>query len=72
MSKAFQLDASDARSVSRALSPRFTRRCKPPTRLALGSDTVAGIEKKHHDVKRELDLWRPVSLSTDFRSVTFQ
>lgn len=38
---------------------------KPPTRLALGSDTVAGIGKKHHDVERELDLWRPVSLSTD-------
>jgi hypothetical protein len=43
---------------------------KPPARLALGSDTVARIEEKHRDVKRELDLWRPVSLSTDFRSVT--
>ena len=43
---------------------------KPPTRLALGSDTVARIEEKHRDVERELDLWRPVSLSTDFRSVT--
>ena len=39
---------------------------KPPTRLALGSDTVARIEEKHRDVKRELDLWRSVSLSTDF------
>ena len=39
---------------------------KPPTRLALGSDTVAAIEKKHHDVQRDLDLWRSVSLSTDF------
>ena len=38
----------------------------PPTRLALGSDTVAGIEEKHRDVERELDLWRAVSLSTDF------
>ena len=43
---------------------------KPPTRLALGSDTVARIEGKHRDVERELDLWRSVSLSTDFRSVT--
>src|SRR5262245_24286871 len=43
---------------------------KPPTRLALGSDTVARIEEKHRDVGRELDLWRSVSLSTDFRSVT--
>jgi NAD(P)-dependent dehydrogenase (short-subunit alcohol dehydrogenase family) len=42
---------------------------KPPTRLALGSDTVARIEEKHRDVERELDLWRSVSLSTDFKSV---
>jgi NAD(P)-dependent dehydrogenase (short-subunit alcohol dehydrogenase family) len=42
---------------------------KPPIRLALGSDTVARIEEKHRDVERELDLWRSVSLSTDFRSV---
>jgi len=39
---------------------------KPPTRLALGSDTLARIEEKHRDVKSELDLWRSVSLSTDF------
>jgi NAD(P)-dependent dehydrogenase (short-subunit alcohol dehydrogenase family) len=38
----------------------------PPRRLPLGSDTVARIEEKHRDVERELDLWRPVSLSTDF------
>jgi NAD(P)-dependent dehydrogenase (short-subunit alcohol dehydrogenase family) len=38
----------------------------PPTRLPLGSDTVARIEEKHRDVERELDLWRSVSLSTDF------
>jgi NAD(P)-dependent dehydrogenase (short-subunit alcohol dehydrogenase family) len=38
----------------------------PPTRLALGSDTVARIEEKHREVERELDLWRSVSLSTDF------
>jgi NAD(P)-dependent dehydrogenase (short-subunit alcohol dehydrogenase family) len=39
---------------------------RPPTRLALGRDTVARIEEKHRDVERELDLWRSVSLSTDF------
>jgi NAD(P)-dependent dehydrogenase (short-subunit alcohol dehydrogenase family) len=33
---------------------------KPPTRLALGSDTVARIEEKHRDVERELDLWRSI------------
>jgi NAD(P)-dependent dehydrogenase (short-subunit alcohol dehydrogenase family) len=38
----------------------------PPTRLALGSDTVARIEEKNRNVQRELDLWRSVSLSTDF------
>jgi NAD(P)-dependent dehydrogenase (short-subunit alcohol dehydrogenase family) len=43
---------------------------EPPTRLALGSDTVARIEKKHRDVERELELWRSVSLSTNFTSVT--
>jgi NAD(P)-dependent dehydrogenase (short-subunit alcohol dehydrogenase family) len=40
----------------------------PPTRLALGSDTAARIEEKHRDVARELDLWRSVTLSTDFAS----
>jgi len=43
---------------------------QPPRRLALGSDTVARIEEKHRDMGRELDLWRSVSLSTDFRIVT--
>jgi hypothetical protein len=38
----------------------------PPTRLALGSDTVARIEEKNRDVQRELDQWRSVSISTDF------
>src|SRR5262249_57240562 len=32
---------------------------KPPTRLALGSDTVARIEEKHPDVERALALRRP-------------
>jgi len=41
---------------------------KPPTRLALGSDTVARVEEKNLDVARELDQWRSVSLSTDFGS----
>ena len=41
---------------------------KPPARLALGRDTVARIEQKHRDVERELELWRTVSLSTDFET----
>jgi NAD(P)-dependent dehydrogenase (short-subunit alcohol dehydrogenase family) len=43
---------------------------RPPTRLALGSDTVARIEEKHRDVERELAQWRTVSLSTDFQEGT--
>ena len=39
---------------------------QPPKRLALGSDTVARIEEKHRDVERELELWRSLSVSTDF------
>ena len=39
---------------------------QPPTRRALGSDAVARIEEKEREVRRELDLWRSVSLSTDF------
>src|SRR5215469_368098 len=39
---------------------------EPPKRLALGSDTVARIEEKNRDVERELNLWRSVSVSTDF------
>jgi NAD(P)-dependent dehydrogenase (short-subunit alcohol dehydrogenase family) len=57
----------DPRRLAQAIVQLAAAR-NPPTRLALGSDTVAGIEKKHRDVERELDLWRSVSLSTDFAS----
>ena len=49
--------ASDPRRLAQAIVQLAAAR-KPPTRLALGSDTVARIEEKHRDVKRELDLWR--------------
>jgi NAD(P)-dependent dehydrogenase (short-subunit alcohol dehydrogenase family) len=39
---------------------------EPPTRLQLGSDTVARVEAKHAHVERELRAWRDVALSTDF------
>ena len=45
---------------------RLAAEREPPTRLALGSDTVARIEEKNRDVERELNLWRSTSLSTDF------
>lgn len=37
-----------------------------PVRLALGSDTVAAIEAKHHAVTEELARWHTLSISTDF------
>ncbi|RSM93699.1 short-chain dehydrogenase/reductase [Nonomuraea sp. WAC 01424] len=37
----------------------------PPLRLQLGADAVAHVEAKLERVAQELDLWRPVSLSTD-------
>ncbi|SNT55737.1 NADP-dependent 3-hydroxy acid dehydrogenase YdfG [Streptosporangium subroseum] len=36
----------------------------PPLRLQLGADAVAHVEAKLEHVAQELDLWRPVSLST--------
>jgi NAD(P)-dependent dehydrogenase (short-subunit alcohol dehydrogenase family) len=57
----------DPRRLAQAIVQLAAAR-NPPTRLALGSDTVAGIEEKHRTVERELDLWRAVSLSTDFAS----
>ena len=57
--------AGDPQRLAQAIV-QFGAAHKPPTRLALGSDTVACIEEKHRDVERELDLWRAVSLSTDF------
>lgn len=38
----------------------------PPSRLQLGSDTVARVEAKHAHVERELNEWRDLALSTDF------
>jgi len=42
----------------------------PPTRLALGSDTVARIHEKNALVERELNEWLAVSLSTDHSAQT--
>jgi NAD(P)-dependent dehydrogenase (short-subunit alcohol dehydrogenase family) len=38
----------------------------PPTRLQLGSDTVARVEAKNAHVARELGEWRQLALSTDW------
>ncbi|WP_398464695.1 oxidoreductase [Tardiphaga sp.] len=42
----------------------------PPTRLPLGSDTVARIEAKHAHVENELAAWRALATSTDFAKET--
>jgi NAD(P)-dependent dehydrogenase (short-subunit alcohol dehydrogenase family) len=41
----------------------------PPLRLALGSDTVARIQKKNLEVEAELQQWMAVSTSTDHDDV---
>jgi NAD(P)-dependent dehydrogenase (short-subunit alcohol dehydrogenase family) len=55
----------DPRRLAQAIM-QLASKSQPPTRLALGSDTVARIEEKNRQVQAELDLWRSVSLSTDF------
>ncbi|MFJ9534923.1 oxidoreductase [Herbaspirillum sp. NPDC101396] len=42
----------------------------PPLRLALGSDTVAAIQKKNQAVEAELQQWMAVSTSTNHDDVT--
>ncbi|MFD1547817.1 oxidoreductase [Nonomuraea guangzhouensis] len=37
---------------------------EPPLRLQLGADAVARVEAKLELVRRELDQWRPIALST--------
>jgi NAD(P)-dependent dehydrogenase (short-subunit alcohol dehydrogenase family) len=41
----------------------------PPMRLALGADTVETINAALEFMKEELDAWKEVSLSTDFKEV---
>jgi NAD(P)-dependent dehydrogenase (short-subunit alcohol dehydrogenase family) len=42
----------------------------PPLRLALGEACVQGIETKLGSMRKELDEWRNVSLSTSFEDVS--
>lgn len=42
---------------------------RPPVRLPLGSDTVAGIREKNAFVEQELAQWMSVALSTDHDDV---
>ena len=44
----------------------FVETASPPVRLALGSDTVAAIEKKNAESAALVDEWRAISISTDF------
>jgi NAD(P)-dependent dehydrogenase (short-subunit alcohol dehydrogenase family) len=45
---------------------------EPPLRLQLGPDAVEGVEAKLEQVRRELDEWRAVALSTDGGDVESQ
>ena len=41
---------------------------EPPLRLHLGTDCVTLVEGKLASVAKELDQWRDLALSTDFKS----
>ncbi|PRY39660.1 oxidoreductase [Umezawaea tangerina] len=45
---------------------RLVAAAEPPSRLQLGSDSVALVEGKLAAVAEELSAWRPLALSTDF------
>ncbi|MFB7465007.1 hypothetical protein ACFCZ1_16170 [Streptomyces sp. NPDC056224] len=47
-----------------------TETAEPPLRLQLGEDAVARVEAKLELVRRELDAWRHVALSTAVRVST--
>jgi NAD(P)-dependent dehydrogenase (short-subunit alcohol dehydrogenase family) len=47
----------------------LTETDEPPLRLQLGADAVARVEAKLDLVRRELDQWRAVALSTDYAEV---
>ena len=38
---------------------------QPPLRLQLGTDTLQAIETKLDSVRREMDSWRHVAVTTD-------
>jgi hypothetical protein len=38
----------------------------PPFRLQLGEDSLERVEQKLAFVQEELDIWRPVNMSTGF------
>jgi hypothetical protein len=40
---------------------------RPPLRLQLGSDCIARVQEKLASVASELDVWRDLALSTDYR-----
>lgn len=42
---------------------------EPPLRVQLGADSVARVEAKLDLMRREIDAWRPVSVSTDHDDV---
>ncbi|WP_415950555.1 hypothetical protein [Streptomyces sp. KLOTTS4A1] len=42
----------------------LTEAAEPPLRLQLGADAVDRVEAKSDLVRRELDAWRDVALST--------
>lgn len=39
---------------------------EPPLRLQLGSDTLQAAEAKLDSVRKEMDAWRHIALTSDF------
>jgi len=55
----------DPQKLSRAIL-KLADAAKPPSRLQLGSDTVATVRAKNQQVEKEMAEWLEVALSTDF------
>ena len=57
--------AGDPRKAATAITAAVTS-AHPPFRLQLGEDSLEWVEQKLAFVQEELDIWRPVSMSTGF------
>jgi NAD(P)-dependent dehydrogenase (short-subunit alcohol dehydrogenase family) len=55
----------DSRKAARAIL-RAIESPRPPLRLILGADAVEGVTNKLAAIRRDLDDWREVAMSTDF------
>jgi hypothetical protein len=64
MAKSNGKQPGDPRKAARAL--RAIESPRPPLRLILGADAVERVTNKLAALRRDLDDWREVAMSTDF------